>query len=264
MQNEIDNKILKLKQEIKKLEFEEFKKSIPEPIIKETKKTNSDIIKKQLNLKIFRIYIILSFNIVVVLGLCIFFYSIKQIILFILCILFGFPIFVLSLLFYLIKLYRDKNKIKGFLINKLSKNFINAYFFTQNRKIKKLIFRVSGNEIIYNNGLYIIDEKCVWYNTDKEPIIFYLENIPNPIKFNFMKYIKKYDSAKIKSEVLDDNLELLDLSYSSDGIQKFKKDKLFSELHKSETLINTSLLFGLIILVIIVIAIILITRQPSA
>jgi len=188
---------------------------------------------EKIKTKISKIYIILFINIFAYLLISLILYSFKLGLYFILFIILAFPIFILSCIFFLIKLYSERNRIKSFLIKNLSKNYIIAKFFTENKKIISIAFLVKGYFLNWRNGIYIIDEKAIYTNEQRESIIYYLEGIPNPLIFDFVTYVKKYNKAKDKKNVQDKLGNKLDISYSSHALQKFKQDKIFSELHKT-------------------------------
>lgn len=167
------------------------------------------------------------------------------------------PIFLLSFFATLIKLYRDRNKISDFFIKKLSHNFVRAYFFTDNRKIFSKLIRTPYSSFDYEKGIYLLDEKCIFLDNERIPVIFYKLGIPNPLQFNFMEYIEKYLTAENKDKVLDKSGNLLDLSYSAPVLRKFKDDKIFDELHsnsliKQNFIIIIILVFALIIILVLI------------
>lgn len=169
------------------------------------------------------------------------------------------PVFLLNSMVFLIKLYRDKNKISSFFIEKLSRNFVKAHFFTDNRRIELITKRTPDNKFKYKGGLYFLDENCIYLDIDKIPNIFYKLGIPNPLKFNFWALIEKYMKADNREMVTDDEGNPIDLSYSSESIMKFKDDKIFAELHNANSLAN-NWVWLLIIGVLFVIVLILIFR----
>lgn len=170
--------------------------------------------------------------------------------------LFAIPIFLGSNAITLIKLYRDRNKIKNFLIKKVAQRFIIANFYTDDKKFKSVCFLVSGNEFNYGKNTYLVDNETIWYDIDKNANIFYREGIPNPIILNFNKMIDRYNASLDKTKVYDDEGNLLDLSYSSETLQKFKKDKIFSELHSEgfkDLALPIIIFVGMLILIIIIV-----------
>lgn len=220
---------------------------------KEKEKETSIQIEK-IKSKISKLYIILPINIIAIIVLLVIGFIIKSILMVVLVLLLGTPIFILSIIFFIIKLYRDLKKIKNFAIKKLSSNYIIARFFYSNKKIDEVYFRVSGNELKYSGGLYFIDEKAIYFNQDNKPIIDYDFNLPNPRIYSNKNILELYNNAKDKREIKDKNGYIVDLSYSSETIQDFKKDKLFKEFHSggsAETLSAITILGIIIILVLV-------------
>lgn len=225
---------------------------------------------KRIKKKISKIYIFGTITLIILIAIVIFFFIVKQFILFVLSLVLGMPIFFLTIIFMLIKLYRDLNKIKGFIIKKLVRNYIIARFIYPSRKIEEVAFIVSSKEIKYKGGIYLIDEKGIYFNLDKEPYIDFYIGIPNCLLYNYNEYIKEYNTKKqelvnnpesFSFTVFDSNNNVMDVAYSSETLQEFKKDKLFSELHKSSMESIMSWITLGLIFVVIIFLIIIVTRK---
>lgn len=160
----------------------------------------------------------------------------------------SFIFFILSLflcvplgLFFLIggiiKTYMDRKRINAYLIKKLTKNFIIAEVFKQNKRKEFKTLKINKDALTASDGDkdYLIDLDAVWYDERNYPHIHYVENIPNGLLFNFQKNLLKFvDDFKKKLPTFDDIFNMIvDISYSSQSLQLLKKDKLVSELHKA-------------------------------
>lgn len=165
-----------------------------------------------------------------------------------------FPVICFSIVINLVQLYRDRTKLRNFLIKKLAKKYLIVNFFTDDKEFEQVAFSISGNSFEFQKGSYLLDESCIWRDENKIPNLFYKKGIPNPLIFDFSKYIEVFSKADDKTQVFDDKNRILDLSYSSENLLLFKKDKIFQELHKETKGVGDFLIFiimGIIFLVII-------------
>lgn len=229
-----------------------------EKITKQQEEVAIELLEKQVNKKIFKWYIIFGIVFFLVVAVSVIFFLLRiRILYLILWIILAIPIFLGSIIVILIRLYIDRNKIKSFVWKRLSKNVVIIEIFTKNKKKKRFALRITGTEFIWKGGLYLIDEKAVWFDKNNYPTLHYFEGIPNPLLFNFEYYLMKYNNAKDKTSVKDEQSNIIDVSYSSTTLQQFKKDKLFSELHKSSIENITPLLMILGIVVVIVLLVVM-------
>lgn len=178
-----------------------------------------------------------------------------------------FPILFLSGIFLLIRTYLDRRIITGKIIKKLSKNFIIANFYRENRRIYKIVRLINKDGITFkfNKGTYVIDMETIWLDGNNHPNAFYLENIPNPVKFEFQKDITKFIKQTLipitdedGEEVKKDNVSV-DISFSAENLSLLKKDKIFQELSRNPS--NDKMLMislGLIALSLIAIVLVVI------
>lgn len=132
------------------------------------------------------------------------------------------------------------------------KDFVIAVFFSANKKlyIEKKELLEDKKTFKHDNGLYVIDNSAQQFYTNKgEPVFFYVENIPNPLKFNFVSELEKYITEKNKNiftEVRNKNNEIIDISYSSLNLLKLKQDLSISHLHSQMTPTHLKIIFMLI------------------
>lgn len=200
----------------------------------------------------------------IVLGLLFFFKT--RMIWIILYGVFIFPVLFFSGLIFFVRLYLDRNKIKGEIIKKVSKNFIIANFYRENRRIKKVVVLINkdGKTFNYNKGIYCIDKETIWLDDNNHPNCFYLENLPNPIIFGFQEDTRRFLDVVLqeKSSIAKDkNGRLIDLSFSSETLQQFKKDKIFQELMRdAENTKMLYILFGILALSFIAIIIVAVVK----
>lgn len=175
-----------------------------------------------------------------------------------------FPLFFFSGIIFLIRLYLDKKRIKGKIIKKVSKNFIIANFYRENRRIDKipLLINSDGQTFNYKKGLYMLSKSAIWLDENNYPNSYYVENIPNPLIFGFQKDINSFIKATLREDTkgaISDEGLLIDLSFSSETLAMFKKDKIFAEfMRDSGTMKIVYVLMGLIGLSFITIALVVI------
>ena len=208
----------------------------PSPIPPPPPIKNSEELKIPLfsnNIK--RLYYILggNFLLVIIINMIMMFTGVNILWLFVFNI-FAFPLFIMSILFLIMRVKMDSRKLIDVTTKKLSKNAIICYFFSTGLKLNRHYLVPDKNEIKYNGGLYFIDSKSIFLDSENRPCIFYLSGIPNPLKFNFFEYINKFRQImESDKELLDFEGDAVEVSYSSDTIQEFKKDKFIRELHTS-------------------------------
>ena len=120
---------------------------------------------------------------------------------------------------------------------------LKVYLFTKKRRFhyeevfpdvkeNNQIFKFKSEE--YKEGIYVVDIASVQFFTgDKKPIYFYIEGIPNPIRFDLKKYIERFITARRNNPdtlVYDDNKNLLDVSFSSSALEFYKNDNFLKKL----------------------------------
>lgn len=248
------------------------KKKIDVPIFPgyEIEIDNNDIPKQKIQEKPFKpkpkgryFYIIPIITILlsILIGVLLFLFNVKLLYK-ILYFVIAFPFFSLGSLMFLIKVYMDRRKILGKAITTLSKNFIVANFFRENKRIDKVPRLVNDDGLTFNykKGIYTIDRETIWYDDNNFPNAYYIEGLPNPILFGFDKDIKNFIKKFISDNPRNEG-ELIDLSFSSKTLQLFKKDKIFAEFSRNPDAEKTSLiLMGVVALSIIAIVIIVLVR----
>lgn len=169
----------------------------------------------------------------------------------------SFPILILSGLFLVVKLWLDFKKLKQFLIPVATSNFIIALFFTNNKRLLRHTALINDDGMSFDlaDRTYLIDKKTIWFDEKRQPISFYFPELPNPIKFNPEKEIDKFMANIRKGELennIDDDGELVDISFSSTNLQLYKKSKIFDELNKNPAYEKTQLaILGILALLII-------------
>lgn len=176
--------------------------------------------------------------------------------------MFLFPVFFLGNIFGAVKLYLDRHKIKNFATKKLSKRYIKAYIFSHNKRllVRYCVLNKDGKTFKYNGGLYVLDKQCIWYDEENSPCSYYLENLPNPINFEFSEDIKTYIEDIIEHhKVVNKGKDgiTVDVAFSSINLQKFKQEKIFADFMRNpatETMLYIALgLIGLAFITIIII-----------
>lgn len=256
----IDRSIEELNEEIAKLEKEV---SIKEKPKEKLKPPVYDKVKYQVKSKTKYYYLVPLANIFgSLLILALFFVFQIKLLYTLLYVIFVFPFFFLSGIFFFIRLYLDKNKISGFIIKRLSKNYIIANMFKENKRLVKIVRKLDkeGKGFNYKEGFYCIDMDAIWFDQDNRPNSLYLENIPNPLIFEFSKNIKTFISEVLSSTpkiATDSDGKLIDISFSATTLQLLKKDKIFKDLQRnpeSEKLVM--ILVGVIVLMLIALVII--------
>lgn len=227
------------------------------------KENNIFIPVGKLKFKPLKFYLIFTVNIIFGVLMVIFLILTKTKLLYtFLFVLFYFPVFVLSLLFIIIRFVIDQKRIKSAIVKKVAKNFIIAKFFTKNKRLEEYAIMLDKNSksFKYAGGLYTIDLDCVFPNIDNRPCSFYVKGIPNPLKFNFEKYIEEYETNfKNNEQTKDWEGKLIEVAYSSETLIDMSKDKFFHELHTSNTsgdiakyiIIITALFIVAIVIIII-------------
>jgi hypothetical protein len=180
------------------------------------------------------------------------------------------PLFLGIISYFFIRLIAfDRNKVTGKIISSVSKNFIVAYFYLTQKRIKRRVCLIDDDGISFHikDARYIIDrEKCF---QDEENYIcgFWLPDLPNQLGFDFVKYIDVYLNA-VKDKDLttsrDRENNIIDVTYSSKNLEKFRKDKIFYEFHEQmtpEAMKIVYILLGVIALCVIAFIIMFVTKN---
>lgn len=127
------------------------------------------------------------------------------------------------------------------------KNKICCGFFCSNHKFKYLELPLdesdNNSSFTFGKGRYVVDRKASkFFTLDKKAIYFYIEGIPNPIIFDFNKYLKLYIENKrnaaiaakagkeIPSDTFDEMGNLVDISFSSTALEYYKRDDFIKKL----------------------------------
>lgn len=220
-----------------------------------------------INTKLSRKYIIFTLNsFAFIIWMIVVVLIIKNLIVFLLSLIIGFPIFILSILINLIMLIRDRNIIKSMLVKSISRNFIIARFWYDNKKCKDVAFRMTSTFINYEKGIYIVHEDDIYSNESNQPMINFIYGIPNSIHFDMMSYRNKFWTLMEKHGknmqhnlvFYDKDKRQIDVTYSAESLQKFKVDKILDDMHTPPSNKGQSILIILVILVLIVLIIIIV------
>lgn len=131
------------------------------------------------------------------------------------------------------------NKIEDIKIL-ISNKYVLAIFFTKYRTIIPIVKKIDNDGSFNygrgdNKGTYFVDKSASFISSGKIMVLFYMENIPNPLKFDFKKYLDKFirlKSENPKANVKDFEEETIDVSFSSQNIREFKKYKMFQEFFR--------------------------------
>lgn len=169
--------------------------------------------------------------------------------------IFSFPIMVIGLILLIWRYYKDKHKIKKAVVTQLVDNFVIARFYLPQKRVIERVCLLNKDGISFSLGqsTYLVEEEKIWFNDNNHPVINYLPNIPNPIGFKFEDFLYKYTLAFNQGELdkfLDDEGNMIDLSFTSQNLHTFKKNKLFADLMERITpemmKIVTLLIFAII------------------
>lgn len=184
--------------------------------------------------------------------------------------IFSIPFFIANIGVLMARLFFDKKKIKKELIVRLSKNFLIARFITTTGKIiEEIVKPIKSDDYLtftYEDGLYIVEPKCIRYNERNHPVSHYILGVPNPIDFkilmdeleNFLDKIRKLKPNEILTNLENDSGKLMDLSFTSTNLQQFKKAKLFQDFFTTGEEMNKMMAIFVIMVIVFVIAIVII------
>lgn len=208
-----------------------------------------DIIRTTEKLKIYSFPIITLIVCIIISAILIFVKT--PLIVMVIVLTFMFPLVLIATVFLIVKLIYDKNQISNFLIKAIRRNFLIANFYTSNKKILKKVVLLDNDGISFKikEQTYIVDNEKIWFDEEKNPNSFYVWDLPNPIDFKFNLETKKFD-----------------INYSSINLTKFKKDKIFYEMHTPFTPEMMKILYimgGVLALAFIVILVmVIILKRP--
>lgn len=172
------------------------------------------------------------------------------------------PIFICLLIWTLLRLFLfgDFNVLRGKIIIAVSSNFIIANFLLTQKRIVKRVCLINEDGISFNVGKkkYTVDGNCIWLDENKNPNSFYVPNLPNPLKFDFVKYLKLalQQYRKQDNENFTDEIDVL---YSSENLSRLKLDDYMKKMHvdrdadKNKMFIYIFILFIISIIAICVI-----------
>lgn len=175
--------------------------------------------------------------------------------------LFIFIIFILSgtFVYWLVVtiLSRIPKRINKAVKTKLTQNFLIADFWLpQKRKIEVVVTIEKDNTFKHGKGRYIVDEECIWFDEDNFPHSNYIPNLPNPLKYDFRTLFNRLSDLMRKGifYLKTKKGETVDIIYSSEGLETFRKDKFLHDLHTETNSNEQKLIYVLIgVLTIIVI-----------
>ena len=171
------------------------------------------------------------------------------------------PLVLIVMFIILWRLNKDKERIKQNVIKLLTNHFIIATFFMPNHRFKRRMFRTNKDYFDFENGHYYLDTNAIWLDDENYINMFYFYNVPNPLLFNFKYWLSKFFENKEKKILTKDseNNEL-ELSYSSESIKLFRKDKLLQELHKGNGLSIFEIMLIIAVIIIIILEIVNLTK----
>jgi hypothetical protein len=211
----------------------------------------------KIKIKISRIYMVVPIIItLLIIGFMALWYFHAHPFLIILYIFLVIPVISLVFFIFLWRAYKDKHRIKATLIKAITNHFIIATFFYENHRIKRRMFRTARDFFGFENGDYYMDTRSVWLDDENYINLFYFAGIPNPLLFNFKTWISKFFINKNSNPptiTKDENGNEIEVSYSSESIKLFRKDKLLQELHKGNglTIFEILLLVGVLIIIVL-------------
>jgi len=165
--------------------------------------------------------------------------------------------FIFSSVLSIIKLIWDRRRLKEWLVQKFSNNYIVANFWTASKRIKQHIYLVKHEvEIYHEKDLYIINKDNIWHDNRRRPNIYFVEGYPNSININLSDDIKKYNETdvELRNQVKNKKGDLIDLAFDADGLRSYKNTAWVKELLKEDG-DNNPIMIILIILVVIIIGI---------
>lgn len=172
------------------------------------------------------------------------------------------PIGLISLLIPLVKfiafdLKKKVNEVKVW----ASAKYVIGIFFLENRILDITLNKIDVDGMIHYRKLpYMVDKSASFLTTSKLMILFYVTNIPNPLKFNFRTYIEAYAEKLRKPEklILDFENKEVDVAFSSENLRDFKKANLFKNFFKDYVTEANKLVFALIGMVTVILIVFLV------
>lgn len=147
------------------------------------------------------------------------------------------PIALISFLVPTVKFFAfDLGKVIADVKVFASGRYMVAIFFEENRLVVPVLKKLDKDgQFNYQKKPYVSDKSASFLTTSKIILAFYVKNIPNPLKFDFRKYINMYIDAKSKdkkAKVVDFDGKVLDVAFSSENLRDYKKAKLFEEFFR--------------------------------
>lgn len=219
---------------------------------------DSDVIKN-IKKKIDKVwfFIITTSIVIIVTTILMFIFKVSLVIIFVWFII-AIPLSLGVGVVFIIKLVKDKDKIINKIIPVISRQALRIMIFANNKKLHDHFIIYTKSDFNFNNGTYLIDEKCI-YDYNGYPTIFYKENIPNPLLFDFMAEINFFNSRpelerKNPNGIIGITGHKLILTYSSDTLIELLKKKFFLEFLKGKhDDLFKIIAFGLIILALVIV-----------
>lgn len=173
------------------------------------------------------------------------------------------PLGLFALIGGIIKTFLDRKRIGAAITKRLTKNFVIADIFKNNKRMISRTLKINKDGITASDGEkdYVLDLEAIWYDEQNYPHIFYVENVPNGLSFSFEKEMKEGIEKLIGQKPFIKGGKLIDVSYSSENLQKLKKDKFLEELHRpmmsDKERIMYLVLIGCCVLAIVVVIILM-------
>lgn len=153
------------------------------------------------------------------------------------------------------------------------KDLLKVTMFTQTGKLKIFFVKPSVDaDFSYNKGLYVVDDNAKYwdggyYNS------YYVEGLPAPLKLkrksnvqDYYKSVEKIKEALLNGQGFNDIQEtdienLISFSHSAKQLGEYKKDKMFSDMHKSkdgDKILMAVMGFGIVGFICMVIVVLLV------
>lgn len=173
------------------------------------------------------------------------------------------PLFMINGLAFFILLFLDWRRLKGLAVENFSGAYIIADFLMSNKRTKSLICPLNKDGISFTIGKrdYIVDKEVIWYDERNRPHCYYVPELPNPLKFSFKRAIESYFEIMAK---IEQQPELVlkaiqnDIAFSSTNLQLFKKDKVFSDLNRTDDMVDKKTMNTFIIILGVIIFLLII------
>lgn len=149
------------------------------------------------------------------------------------------PISFILIILFLARMFFDRHKISGVIIKNISKRYLKVRFHLPNKREIERYVLINDDGISFNikNRRYIVDSDKIYYDEDRNPTINYIPNIPNGFKLYIEDYLRRFakyfNEGKI-NEFKDKEGNTVDISFSSQNLEEFKRAKMFTDLQEKD------------------------------